>query len=127
GKGKINGPGGKLEPGETALQSAVREIEEELCIEVQPADCREMGVLRFQFVDGLAMHVVVFLTERYAGTPTETVEATPLWYSLDALPFEEMWADDRHWLGEMLHHDRQFDGDFWFDGEAMRWRDVRWR
>ena len=28
GKGKVNGPGGKVDPGETALQAAIRELEE---------------------------------------------------------------------------------------------------
>ena len=32
GAGKINGPGGKIDPGETARQCAVREVEEELLI-----------------------------------------------------------------------------------------------
>lgn len=45
GAGKVNGPGGKFEPGETALQCVLREVREELCIDV--ADAREMGVLNF--------------------------------------------------------------------------------
>ncbi|MEM0969423.1 MAG: 8-oxo-dGTP diphosphatase [Verrucomicrobiota bacterium] len=126
GKGKINGPGGKLEPGETALESAVREIEEELCIQVKEADCEEMGVLRFQFVDGLALHCVVFRTFRYEGTPTETREARPHWFPLDAIPFEEMWADDRHWLREMLDG-RRFEGNFVFDEEVMLAREIVWK
>ena len=32
GKGKINGPGGKLEAGESLLECAIRETEEEVCI-----------------------------------------------------------------------------------------------
>ena len=32
GAGKINGPGGRLEPGETPLACAIREVEEELCV-----------------------------------------------------------------------------------------------
>ena len=34
GKGKINAAGGRLEPGETAMDCAVREVQEELCITV---------------------------------------------------------------------------------------------
>ena len=124
GQGKINGPGGKLEPGETAVEAAVREIREELHLEVDPADCEAMGILRFQFVDGLALHVVVFRTFRYGGTPTETREAAPLWFSFDELPFGEMWADDRYWLREMLEG-RRFEANFVFDGEEMLWRDVQ--
>ena len=126
GQGKINGPGGKLDPGETALQSAIREIEEELRIRVEPADCEEMGVLRFQFVDGLAMHVTVFRSFAYQGVPSETREAAPLWFPVDAIPFDEMWADDRHWLREMLDG-QHFEAEFVFSGTEMLWRDVRFR
>ena len=32
GAGKINGPGGRIDPGESALECAVREVREELCV-----------------------------------------------------------------------------------------------
>lgn len=126
GQGKINGPGGKLEPGETALQAAVRETREELQVEVDPADCEEMGVLRFRFVDGLALHVVVFRAFAFSGTPTETAEAAPLWFPLDGIPFDEMWADDRYWLREVLDG-QVVEALFLFDGDALLWREVRFR
>lgn len=47
GAGKVNGPGGKFEPGETALQCVLREVREELHIDIE--DAREMGVLNFSF------------------------------------------------------------------------------
>ncbi|MFT5467435.1 MAG: 8-oxo-dGTP diphosphatase [Verrucomicrobiales bacterium] len=125
GAGKINGPGGKLDPGETALESALREVDEELCIQVEPSSCQEMGVLRFQFVDGLALHCTVFRGTRYAGTPTETDEAIPLWFALDEIPYDEMWADDRHWLGRALDGQR-FSGDFLFDDEKMLEMNLEW-
>src|SRR5687768_9308070 len=53
GAGKINGPGGRLDPGETPLQAAVREVEEELCI--TPTGVRQCGELLFQFVDGYSL------------------------------------------------------------------------
>ena len=125
GKGKINGPGGKLEPGEDALTSAVREIEEELLIRVPKDACEEMGVLRFQFADGLALHCVVFRVDQYEGTPTETREAAPLWFDYDKIPFDEMWADDRHWLRQMLDGGK-FTGDFAFDNETMLEMNLVW-
>ena len=35
GAGKVNGPGGKFEPGETALQCVLREVREELHIDIE--------------------------------------------------------------------------------------------
>src|SRR6188768_3451948 len=92
GAGKINGPGGKLDPGETALESAVREVREE--IGVTPLDLEERGVLHFQFIDGYSLHCVVFVAGAFIGTLIETDEATPLWFDLDDIPFGEMWEDD---------------------------------
>ena len=125
GAGNINGPGGKLDPGETALESAVREVREELVIEVDPQSCEEMGILRFQFVDGLALHCTVFRATRYTGVPTETEEAVPLWFGFDELPFDEMWADDIHWLRQMLEGGK-FRGDFLFEDSAMLWMNIDW-
>ncbi len=126
GMGKINGPGGKLEPGEDALSAAVREVEEELLIRVPKEACEEMGLLRFQFVDGLALHCVVFRAHAYHGTPTETDEAKPHWFPIDEIPFDEMWADDRHWLRPMLGG-RKFEANFVFDGEEMLEMALDWR
>ena len=44
GAGKINGPGGKIEPGETPLEAAIRETQEELL--VTPHSPRKLGELK---------------------------------------------------------------------------------
>src|SRR5437867_4401907 len=116
GAGKINAPGGKLEPGETALDSAIRETREE--IGVTPLQIEERGVLRFQFTDGYSLHCAVFLAADFHGEPIETAEAAPLWFSSDAIPYDEMWEDDRHWLPQVLAGGT-FNGWFVFDGEKM--------
>lgn len=116
GAGKINGPGGKLDPGETAEQCAVREVREELCITVfEPVCC---GRLRFQFTDGYSIDVQVFIAEQFDGTPEETEEAIPLWFDIDAIPYDDMWADDRVWLPRVLAGD-SVDGRFLFTEDTL--------
>jgi len=116
GAGKINGPGGRLEPGETLLQCAVREIREELCITPQKLELR--GELRFQFLDGYSIHVHVFHAEGYQGRPTETEEAVPLWFRRPEIPYDQMWEDDVLWVPHLLDGGR-FEGCFLFEGDRM--------
>ncbi len=116
GAGKINGPGGRIEPNETPAQCAVREIEEEL--HVSPTGLQPHGELRFQFVDGYSIHVWVFRASGCQGVATETDEAIPLWTDVDAIPYDEMWADDRYWLPHLLEGS-VVDGRFIFDGDTM--------
>lgn len=116
GAGKINGPGGRLDPGETPEVCAVREIEEELL--VTPLDPVHLGEHRFQFVDGYSIHVHIFLSSGIRGEPQETEEAIPIWCPVDDLPFDEMWEDDRLWLPHALAG-RRLNGRFIFDGDRM--------
>ena len=116
GQGKINGPGGRIEPDETPHECAVRETQEELCI--TPSGIRDAGRLHFQFVDGYSIHGHVFTATDYEGMPTETDEAVPLWFPVDALPFERMWEDDPTWFPHMLEG-RRFSGRYVFDGDRM--------
>lgn len=121
GAGKINGPGGRLEPGETPLAAAIRETQEELC--VTPTGIQAMGELLFQFVDGFSIHGYVFTATGYTGEPQETNEAIPVWFPTDALPYHRMWADDRVWM-PLLLQGRQFNARFLFDGDLMLGCDV---
>jgi 8-oxo-dGTP diphosphatase len=116
GAGKVNGPGGRLDDGESPLECAIREVEEELL--VTPLGVRQVGELRFQFVDGLSIHGYVFRADGCSGNPRETDEAAPLWTPVEDIPFDRMWADDRIWFPYMLE-ERWFDGRFLFDGDAM--------
>ncbi|MGC4066163.1 MAG: 8-oxo-dGTP diphosphatase [Polyangiaceae bacterium] len=116
GAGKINGPGGRLEGCETPIECARREVVEELCI--TPTGLEERGELRFNFVDGHSLHAIVFTASGHHGEPRETDEAIPLWCARDAIPYDEMWADDRLWFPHLLAG-RRFRGSFLFDGDSM--------
>lgn len=116
GAGKINGPGGRIEKGETALAAAIRETQEE--IGVTPIDPRQVGELFFQFLDGYKLHVAVFTARGCEGQLCETDEATPIWTKLSNIPYDEMWQDDPHWL-PLTIAGTKFRGFFVFDGEAL--------
>jgi len=116
GAGKINAPGGRLEPGETPLEGAVREVQEELCI--TPLELTYSGENLFQFVDGYSIDVHVFKASDYQGEPTETEEASPIWSNLDAIPYDDMWEDDKLWVPLVLDGTRFF-GRYLFDDDVM--------
>ncbi len=115
GAGKINGPGGRIEPGETPLECAIRETREELA--VTPTGVELSGELRFQFSDGYALHGIVFRASGCVGEAVESDEATPHWTPVDQVPFDQMWADDRLWFPH-LFAGRHFEGRFLFDRET---------
>ena len=121
GGGKVNAPGGKIEPGEHPRDAAIRETQEE--VGVTPHDPQLHGELFFQFTDGYSLYCLVFLARGCTGTAVETSEAVPLWTPVDAIPFEKMWADDREWLPKLLAGER-FTGRFLFDGDTMLYKEM---
>ena len=122
GAGKYNAPGGRIEAGETPEAAAVRETQEEL--RVTPFGLQPAGRLRFQFVDGYSIDCHVFTATSTAGIATETDEAVPFWCAEAAIPYGEMWSDDRLWL-PLLLAGRLFEAWFVFDGDLMLWHELR--
>jgi len=116
GAGKISGPGGRLEPGESFVACAIREVREELGVEV--SELVQLGEHRFQFIDEHSIHVHVYRTHKIDGVPIETDEAVPLWFSLNEIPFDEMWEDDKHWL-PLVVQSKRFSGDWLFDRDQI--------
>ncbi len=104
GKGKLDGIGGKLEPGETAAQAAVREVTEETGVRIKTQDLVPVGDVRFLFPASREMehHVYLFLARRWKGEPRETEEILPAWVPMAAIPWQKMWADAVHWLPRVL-------------------------
>lgn len=102
GKGKINGPGGKWEVGESLLQCARRETLEETGLVVEPLGCA--AELRFVEQDGPQWLGYVFVAKDYQGQMVETPEAKPFWCPRSDIPYQQMWADDAIWLPQVLEH-----------------------
>ncbi|KAF9226404.1 hypothetical protein BS17DRAFT_682027, partial [Gyrodon lividus] len=130
GVGLYNGFGGKVEPGETPAQAAARELQEESGID---APLEYAGNLLF-LTEGneLAFDIKIYSAREHTGTPIETDEMCPEWFSLsedslysrapgvstDApsstsltdsaastlphIPYDKMWADDTYWLPHLV-------------------------
>ena len=132
GMGKINGPGGKIDPGETPLECAVREVQEEL--HINTLDPVKRGELWFAMSDLPDIHCHVYTATEFTGTPTATDEAIPYWCEIADIPFERMWEDDVYWLRQALNCET-FDAKFTFENEKILTDDVlfgeesakRWR
>jgi len=116
GAGKINGPGGRIDPGETPLKAAIRETTEETGI--TPINPVQRADLSFVFTNGYSLHGSAFITEKWQGTLTETDEANPFWCPLEEMPWDQMWEDDPLWLPKVLDG-KYASGRFIFDEDAM--------
>lgn len=104
-KGKWNGAGGKSQPGETPEACIIREAEEELSIKVTHEDLEKKAVLEFRFpanVGWPGQEVHVFFARHWQGEPQESEEVRPEWFSVNELPYAQMWADDPLWLPRLL-------------------------
>jgi 8-oxo-dGTP diphosphatase len=104
GAGMVVAPGGKVEPGESASQAAVRELREETGIHIRESGLVELGRVEWRFParPKADMAAVVFTAEHPGGTASPSAEMEPYWFPVDALPYERMWEDARHWLAHVL-------------------------
>lgn len=112
GAGHWNGFGGKLKVGEGVEDAAKREMLEECRVKIQELEKR--GILRFNFADSNEeLEVHLFAVTAATGEPVESDEMLPQWFSVHSLPFDQMWADDIHWMPYFLRG-VQFEGTFHF-------------
>ncbi|MFE9060455.1 NUDIX domain-containing protein [Streptomyces violaceusniger] len=82
-------PGGHVDPGETSLQAAVRELAEETGVRVKPADLRQIGIFDRPDRDPRGRYVTVaYLAVVPVGTPVVAGDdaRTARWWPLGALP-----------------------------------------
>lgn len=104
GRGRLVGPGGKLESGESPRAAAVREVHEEVGVSIHEADLVPLARIAYPFVDRPehSQFHHVFACERWRGEPRASSELAPQWFPRAALPLERMWADAAHWLPRAL-------------------------
>lgn len=115
GKDKWNGPGGKIENGESIEDCVLRELGEEVGVEVTFQDLQKMALLHFYFPGGtFDQDVHVFMTNTWHKTPQESEEMKPEWFQISKIPYSQMWSSDIFWLplvlkGECIEASFRFD------------------
>jgi 8-oxo-dGTP diphosphatase len=104
GKGRWVGPGGKVEPGETASEAALRELAEEVGLMADVADLEPIATIDYPFPSRpqLSQRSHAFRVVRFGGAVAESSELKPRWWPIGELPLEQMWSDAKLWLPAAL-------------------------
>jgi len=104
GEGKRNGFWWKLINNETIFDAAIRELQEESGISIQPSDLTRWWVVYFVFPDSPEkdQKCAVFLG-KYSGWFEESEEMSPMWWNIDEIPYDKMRDSDRVRLSKLLN------------------------
>lgn len=107
GAGCRNGYGGGIDPGETVLGSAIRELGEEAGIEASPEHFEKMAIMDFHNMKSdntsFICRVHFFIVRDWDGEPKESLEMTdPRYFDIDDLPFDHMMPADKEFFPLIL-------------------------
>jgi len=109
GMGCWNGYGGGVEEGETVVECAIRELDEESGLKARPDDLEKMAIVNFhnEKSDGtkFVSRVHFFLCRNWEGKPIETEDGAMInhtFFDIDNLPFEKMMPADKEFFPLIL-------------------------
>jgi 8-oxo-dGTP diphosphatase len=120
--GKWNGLGGKLEPGETPEECAIREIREEAGLIARNPELK--GFLTFPgFANDEDWYAFVFVVREFEGELVESPEGYLQWIDDEKLLDLDLWEGDRIFL-RWLEREGFFSGKFVYENGKLMSHEV---
>lgn len=102
-----NGPGGKMEPGETVVRCVCREVMEEVRVKIDRTSLMHFATVDFHYPDpsgyrhGWKVHYLK--ATRWQGEPKPADGFSEVkWFDLSSLPYQEMMVDQKVWLATAI-------------------------
>ena len=116
-EGKWNGLGGKLDPGETPEECAIREVKEESGLDL--VDPRLRGIITFPMFDQVDdWYVYLFTGREFSGELIDSPEGNLAWIADDKLLDLNLWEGDSTFL-KWLDQDRFFSAKFIYENKEL--------
>ncbi len=113
-KGKWNGPGGKIDPGETPEECVIRETKEETGLSMHTPFYHGRAYFHMGGAKPVSIIAHIFSAYKFSGRLRPSEEGDVRWFDISQIPYKKMWDDDKYWLKLMLSGKR-FDMHFYYD------------
>jgi len=104
GANRWNGYGGKTKEGEALEDAAIRELQEESGLILKKEALKKVSEIEFLFTQKPEWNqrVHTFFVNEWNGELQETEEMRPQWFDLGAIPYADMWPEDKLWLPRVI-------------------------